>query len=192
MESAFAALWNTDFAFAAARQIASISSIYCGPASSAWIAAVWNHSKGRQYDLTTRLNDKKIFSDGPRLFHGSVPGFKPSLDYLIRRESSSELMLSRELYFSTGSIHDLLQQTGLPVVIRIVGTSLKNGLHYATLYRSELTTDSNTFEFYFQDNGVFGSQTGFYRKTFSSATRFFWGAKRVVKNDPFSSEKVSS
>ena len=107
MDSALASLWNSDFAVTAARQIASLSSIYCGPAASAWVGSVWNHSKGRPYDLANRLKDKNLFADGPRMFHGSVPGFKPSLDYLIRRESAGELVLSRELYFTARSIHEV-------------------------------------------------------------------------------------
>ena len=181
MESASAALWNSDFAITAARQIASLPSIYCGPAAIAWIASVWNQSKGRTYDLATRLMNKRLFSDGPRLYHGSGPGFKPSLDHLIRRESGNELKLSRELYFSAHSIHDVLKQSDLPVVIRVVGTSIKDGLHYVTVYRSELTSDSNIVEFYLQDNGLFGSHSGIHRKIFSASTRFFWGAKRIVK-----------
>jgi hypothetical protein len=150
VEIASAALWNSDFAFTAARQIASLSSVYCGPAASAWVAAVWNHSKRRSYDSVTRLKNKELFSDGPRMFHGSVPGFKHSLDYLIRRESAGELMLSREVYFNVRSIHDALRQSGLPVVIRIVGTNIKHGLHYVTLYRSNFISESNNFEFYFR------------------------------------------
>lgn len=180
MEIASAALWNSEFAFNAARQIASLSSVYCGPAASAWIGAVWKNSKGRNYELTTRLKDKTLFSDGPRMFHGSVPGFEPSLDHLIQRESEGELMLSRELYFSVRSIHSVLHQSGLPVIIRIVGSSIKHGLHYVVLYKSEIKSETRSFEFYLQDNGVFGNHNGLHRKTFNAATRFFWGAKRVV------------
>lgn len=190
MESASATLWNSDFAFAAARQIVSLSSIYCGPAASAWIAAVWNQSKGRPYDLSARLKNKGLFADGPRLFHGSLPGFKASLDYLICRETNGELMLSKELYFQARSIHDTLQHSGLPVIIRSVGKGVKDGLHYVTLYKSEWT-GSDSFEFYLQDNGVFGSPAGFYRKTFNKGTHFFWGAKRVVISRSLPSRKGS-
>ena len=115
MISALAAKWNSAFAFDAARQISSMSSVYCGPATAGWIAAVWNQSKGRQYDLS-RIKDKKLFPDGPRIFHGRIPVFQLSLDDILLRETQGELKLAHETYFRVDTIHRLLKDHELPVL----------------------------------------------------------------------------
>jgi hypothetical protein len=182
--SALAAKWNSAFAIDAARKISSLSSVYCGPATAGWIAAVWNQSKGRQYDLS-RLKDKKLFPDGPRMFHGRIPGFQLSLDDLLLRESNGELMLSRHMYYRIDTIHQVLAENELPVVIRLRGPDIRSGLHYVVVYRSELFAESGghyTYEMYRQDNGLFGAHnSGLSKVTLKSNSHLFvWGAKRVI------------
>ena len=184
MNSALAAIWNSDFAIDAARKI---SSVYCGPASAGWIAAVWNNSKGRQYDFRKRLNSKDIFADGPRLFHGSIPGFQMSLNDLLLRETNRELKLSKELYFRADTIHRILDECQLPFIIRLIGSNLRNGLHYVVIYRSQLVEYHNhriSIDFCRQDNGLFGKgNSGLSKMTLAKSNSFFWGAKRVLVND---------
>ena len=179
MISALAAKWNSAFAVDAARQISSMSSIYCGPATAVWIAAVWNHSKGKSYDIN-RLKDKTLFPDGPRMYHGRIPGFESSLNELLLRESNGELMLSRDLYFRVDAIHQLLAKSELPVIIRLRGHNIRNGLHYVVAYRSDLCADR--YEVYRQDNGLFGYQnTGLSKIVLKGNSHFFvWGAKSVI------------
>jgi hypothetical protein len=183
--TALPAKWNSAFAIDAARQISSMSSVYCGPATAGWIAAVWSQSKGRQYDLG-RLNDKKLFLDGPRMFHGRIPGFQLSLDDLLVRETHGELKLAHETYFRVDTIHRLLQDHELPVIIRLQGRNLKNGLHYMVAYRSdmhEVGEKKKNLQLYSQDNGLFGvGNSGLSKVTFENMSHVFvWGAKRVVE-----------
>jgi hypothetical protein len=175
--------WNSDFAFDAARRISSITSLYCGPASAAWIAAIWNQSKGRQYDLS-RLKDKNLFPDGPRLFHGRIPGFQLGLNGLLQRETAGELRLADEFYFRIDSIHLLLKEYDLPVIIRAIGPNLRNGLHYVVAYRSEISDrgEQKTIQLFSQDNGLLGvGNSGLHTATYHNTSHLFmWGAKRVV------------
>ena len=185
MISALAAKWNSAFAIDAAREISSMSSVYCGPATAGWIAAVWNQSKGRQYDLG-RLKDKKLFPDGPRMFHGRIPGFQLSLDDLLQRETQGELKLAHETYFRVDTIHHLLKDHELPVIIRLQGRNLKNGLHYMVAYRSDMHGEGDkkkNLQLYSQDNGLFGvDNSGLSKVTFEHMSHVFvWGAKRVIK-----------
>ncbi|HMG89144.1 MAG TPA: hypothetical protein VK589_03765 [Chryseolinea sp.] len=187
MITALAAKWNSDIAFAAARQISSMSSVYCGPATVGWIAAVWNQSKGRQYDLA-RLNNKNLFPDGPRMYHGRIPGFQLSINDLLLRETAGELKLARDNYFRVDAIHRLLMDHGLPVIIRLRGPNIRNGLHYIVAYRSELHEEGEkkkNIQLYSQDNGLFGvGNSGLSKVTFETMSHvFIWGAKRVVVND---------
>ena len=180
-----AATWNSDFAKDAARQISSISSLYCGPASVGWIAAVWNQSKGRSYEFKNRIKDKKLFSDGPRLFNGLIPGFQSSLDDVLKRETNGELKLSNEIYFRADNIHRILTDSQLPFIIRLVGTNLKNGLHYIVAYRSESVSikGSPMIVFHRQDNGLFSKDnSGLSTMTVAKSHMFLWGAKRVAEN----------
>ena len=185
MISALAAKWNTEFAFAAARQISFMSSVYCGPATAVWIAAVWNQSKGSQYDLG-RLKDKKLFPDGPRMFHGRIPGFQLSLNDLLLRETNGELKIAHETYFRVDTIHRVLEDHELPVIIRLKGPNIKNGLHYMVAYRSDMHEEGDkkkNLQLYSQDNGLFGvGNSGLSRVTFENMSHVFvWGAKRVVE-----------
>lgn len=188
MSTVEAGKWNSPFAFEAARRISSIPSLYCGPASVAWIASVWNESKGRKYDFSKRLSDKALFPDGPRAFHGRLPGFQLSLNDLLLRETNGELKLSRETYFSSRSIHNVLSEYQLPVILRIRGRKLKDGLHYITLYKSEVSTikESESIEFRWQDNGLLGVHHGVATGNGSTirkpSHKFIWGAKRVVQS----------
>ena len=173
------------FAIDAARQISSLSSVYCGPAAAGWIAAVWNQAKGRPYDLG-RLKDKKLFPDGPRMFHGRIPGFQLSLDDLLQRETQGELKLAHETYFRVDTIHHLLKDHELPVIIRLQGRNLKNGLHYMAVYRSDMNEEGekrNNLQLYSQDNGLFGvGNSGLSKVTFENRSHVFvWGAKRVIE-----------
>jgi hypothetical protein len=183
VDRSLAGKWSSSFALDAARQISSLSSIYCGPASVAWIASVWSHSKGRQYDLS-RLRNKKLFPDGPRLFHGRIPGFQISLSELLLRETAGELKLATEIYFDIRSIHKLLNEHDLPVIIRIKGPNLRNGLHYVVAYRSEIseTGKQKKIQLFSQDNGLLGiGNTGLHTATYHNTSHLFiWGAKRVV------------
>ena len=185
MVSALAAKWNTEFAFAAARQISFMSSVYCGPATAVWIAAVWNQLKGRPYDLD-RLNDKKLFPDGPRMFHGRIPGFQLSLNDLLLRETNGELKIAHETYFRVDTIHRLLEDHELPVIIRLKGPNIKNGLHYMVAYRSDIHEEGDkkkNIQLYSQDNGLFGvGDSGLSKATFDKMSRVFvWGAKRITE-----------
>ena len=187
MNSALAAKWNSAFAFDAARQISTMSSLYCGPATAAWIASVWNQSKGRKYDLG-RLKDKKLFPNGPRMFHGRIPGFQSSLHDLLLRECNGELMLSRQMYFRMDTIHQVLAKNELPVIIRLKGQGIRNGLHYVVAYRSEQFVEPGghcTYELHRQDNGLFGDHnSGLSKVTLKSNSHLFvWGAKSVMVND---------
>ena len=179
------AKWNSAFAIEAARQISSMSSVYCGPATAGWIAAVWNQSKGRPYDLG-RLKDKKLFPDGPRMFHGRIPGFELSLNDLLQRETNGELKLAHEFFFRVDAIHRLLEERGLPVIIRVKGPNVRNGLHYLVAYRSELHEEGriqHVLRLYSQDNGLFGmGNSGLSNVTYNNLSHLFvWGAKRVME-----------
>jgi hypothetical protein len=184
--SAVAAKWNSAFAVDAARQISSMSSIYCGPATAVWIAAVWNHSNGKAYDIN-RLKDKTLFPDGPRMYHGRIPGFQMSLNHLLLRETAGALALSDDSYFRVDTIHRLLKLHEMPVIIRLRGPNLRNGLHYMVAYRSELqgAGEKETLHLYSQDNGLYGvGNSGLSKVTFEKMSHMFiWGAKRIVVND---------
>jgi hypothetical protein len=183
--SALAAKWNSEFAFAVARQISSMSSVYCGPATAVWIAAVWNQSKGRPYD-PGRLNDKKLFPDGPRMFHGRFPGFQLSLNDLLLRETAGELKIARTTHFRVDTIHRLLKDHEMPVIIRLKGPNIKNGLHYMVAYRSDMHEDGEkkkSLQLYSQDNGLFGvGNSGLNKAAFENMSHVFvWGAKRIIE-----------
>lgn len=104
MSWALANEWNSPIAKEIARDISTISGLYCGPAAVGWIAAVWNNSKGRTYEYKKRLKDKDLFPDGPRPFHTDLPGFQTNLSDTLRRETNNELRLAREIYFRYGTL----------------------------------------------------------------------------------------
>jgi hypothetical protein len=182
--SAIAKRWDSARSAEIARVVSSVPNLYCGPAAIGWIAAVWNESKGRPYDVIRRLKDKKLFPDGPRPFHGSVFLMESNLNDLLKRETNGELGISRETYFRSESIHSVLQQFEMPVIIRMVGRLPKDGLHYVTLYKSEIkeqTKGFNQVEFHWQDNGLYGIRGGLSATTFRSQSHIIlWGAKRVI------------
>lgn len=183
-----ASLWTTEYALRVARQIASLPGVYCGPASIVWIAAVWNAHVGRPYHPLARLQDKLLFGDGPRTFAHELPGFREDLSQTLYRETQGQLKLSSEIIFRYRHIHQALGRERMPFIVRIPTASLRDGLHYVTVYKSVFTGDS--FLFSWQDNGVFRSgeklQEGMHRATRPSnrASFFFWGARQVVRVNP--------
>jgi hypothetical protein len=183
--SAVAGRWNTDRSAELAKLISSIPSLYCGPASIGWIAAVWNESKSRRYELKTRLADKNLFSDGPRPFHRTIPFFQASLNDMLARETDGDLRIANETYLRCEAIHEALQQFEMPLIIRMPGKRIRDGIHYVTLYRSEFKQQSDgsyDLEFSWQDNGLFGSHTGLSRRIVPKGSRFYWGAKRIIES----------
>lgn len=185
-DTAAASRWNTEYAFNVARRIASLNGVYCGPAAIAWIAAIWNAGAGKPYDYVERLNNKKLFANGPRSLASHVPGFPGNLDALLQRETHGALALSTERYFRYTTIHDRIRTGELPLVVRIPSASLRDGLHYVVLFKS-IHTD-HTFRFFWQDNGVFKSQE-FIQPGISLSVHsakqfpfFAWGARQVVVN----------
>jgi hypothetical protein len=118
------------------------------------------------------------------MFHGRMPGFQQSLDHLIERETWGELKIAHESYFRIETIHNVLHQYAMPVIIRITGSTIRNGLHYVTLFNSHKVRQpdgSHLFELWWQDNGLFGTHAGFCRNIFKGRTVFPWGAKRIVE-----------
>jgi hypothetical protein len=118
---------------------------------------VWNSRKGRPYDYVTRLMDKTLFPDGPSPFSLNLPGFEKSLSELLRRETNNELQLSNETYFRYSTLHDSLRQFEMPIIVRMLAPKLQDGLHYATLYKSERREwydGSDKLRLYWQDNGL--------------------------------------
>jgi len=108
-----------------------------------------------------------------------------SLDDLLLRETNGELKLSRETYFSSRSIHNALGEYKMPVILRVRGKKLKDGLHYLVLYKSALLSndESDALEFFWQDNGLLGVHdgmtTGLGSTIRKASHKFIWGAKRV-------------
>jgi len=189
MSWAAAAEWNTRESVEIAFNISSLSSVYCGPASIVWIAAVWNQQKGRPYRYLDRLKDKSLFPDGPRLFHGIVPGFERSLNYLLIRETQGELRIASDIYFTHTAIHDALIENKMPMIVRMKAPKFRDGLHYVTLYKSEKSDaadESGQLKFHWQDNGLYGGESshGISASSWKSArgSFFFWGAKRIMVN----------
>jgi len=175
--------WCSPFALSVANRIAARTGIYCGPASIAWIAAVWNDVKGRPYDALGRLSNKTLFPNGPRDFHHDIPGFQMNLSDLLRRETHDELKLDSRLYFTYSAIHSVLGSSSMPFIIRMPSPKIKDGLHYVTLFRSN---PGPPYEFYWQDNGIYrsnekiGEGLSKSKKTSSGLHFFPWGAKRVT------------
>jgi len=184
-ETAAASLWNTESASLLARRIAAIPGLYCGPAAIAWIAAVWNAHQGVPYAFNERLKNKALFADGPRTFAHSLPVFQTDLNHALFRETYGHLQLSQERYYRYETIHRLMRDTDMPFVVRIPTASLRDGLHYVTLFRTVMT--DTTFRCYWQDNGVFKSDELMHEGisvSIRSANKypfFFWGARKVVK-----------
>ena len=183
-EVSTATLWNTDEAFAAARRIASLHGVYCGPAAVAWTAAVWNSAQGIPYDFISRVKRKDLFPDGPRAFMHAIPGFQIDLDGILRRETQGALRLSSVRVFAYSKIHSMIAEEGMPFIVRIPTASIRNGLHYVTLFKSIRSGD--TFRFYWQDNGVFRSDEHIQEgisvsiRNADGAGLFPWGARQVV------------
>jgi hypothetical protein len=184
-ETSAASLWNTDSAYDVAWRIASLRGVYCGPAAVAWIAAVWNAFNNIPYPYLERLQNKTLFPDGPRAFSHSIPGFKIDLEQTLLRETQDALKLSRERVFTYAELHRLLGENNMPIIVRIPTASIRDGLHYVTLFKSVFS--GTAFRFYWQDNGVFRSdehiQNGIsvsVRKSDGIAL-FPWGARQVVR-----------
>jgi hypothetical protein len=184
-EISAANLWSTDSAYDAARRIASLRGVYCGPAAVVWIAAVWNASNNISYPYLERLQSKTLFPDGPRAFNHSIPGFKVDLNQTLLRETQGALMLSRERVFKFAALHRMLDENNMPIIVRIPTASVRDGLHYVTLFKSVFR--GTDFRFYWQDNGVFRSdehiQDGIsvsVRKSGNLAL-FPWGARQIVR-----------
>lgn len=180
-----ASLWNSELAFTLARRMATLNHVYCGPASVAWIAAVWNAHAGVTYHAAERLNNKQLFGDGPRAFSHRVPWFQEDLDQTLRRETNGALGLSSQRHFHYRTIHSLLRSHEMPFVVRIPMASMRHGLHYVTLFKSVLTDVA--LRCYWQDNGVFRSdekvQEGISvsNRLLKPAPLFWWGARQVVR-----------
>jgi len=191
MSTSIANLWNTEYSKDAARKIASISGLYCGPAVVGWIAAVWNHHKGRPYDYMARLRDKHLFPDGPRDFTGKsdLPEFQNSLKSILLRETHNELTFDSDTYRRYGELHGKLEEYDMPIVIRMKAKHFTNGLHYVTLYKSEKKErdwKEDQIQFYWQDNGFYGNDggnPGLHQTDWRNVGQhiFFWGAKQVRK-----------
>jgi hypothetical protein len=199
MSWSIANLWDEQPAKDIAEDIAQISGLYCGPAAVGWIAAVWNRKQGRPYDYRTRLRNKTLFPDGPRRFFGEAPGFQTSLNALLKRETDNELKLSDDTHYKYGTIHDKLEQYDMPLIIRMFTNpmsslitnpdNIMDGLHYVSLYKSQKNVRifrPDQIEFYWQDNGLYGTRNGGNPGLYSTGFRsvgyntFKWGAKRVV------------
>lgn len=183
-----ATLWTTPYALRVARQIASLRGVYCGPASVVWIAAVWNAHAGIPYHPLARLQDKLLLGDGPRTFAHWLPGFRENLSETLYRETQGQLKLSSRVVFRYRQLHEALGRENMPFVVRIPTASLRDGLHYMTVYKSEVLGE--LFQFYWQDNGVFRSgekiQEGIHRivRPANRVSFFFWGARQVVRVNP--------
>lgn len=191
-------LWDEQNAKDIARQIASIKGLYCGPATVGWIAAVWNASKGRNYDYMRCLRDKDLFPDGPRAFksNADLPGFdfyQSSLNEILKRETKGDLHLSDVTHYRYGTIHSKLESHDMPIIIRMKPAGLRDGLHYVTLYKSKKKNRRplkfDRIQFYRQDNGVYGTRNGGNPGLYKTPWRnvgptggFTFGAKRVVKS----------
>ena len=183
-------IWETQHAKDLAREIANTGGIPCGPAVGVWVAAVWNHHKGRtSYDAVARV---KAHSDGARYLRGGRINGRISVDEIIRRESNRELRLSTSTDFRYSVIHSKLEKYDNPVIIRQWGpVEGKTSVHYVALYKSYLDRrawyERDKIKFYWQDNGVYGTlnggnpglyKTGYWNYSFSV---FPWGAARVVR-----------
>lgn len=184
MDNGSSSLWNSEFARNAARRIASLSGVYCGPAAVAWIAAVWNAKSNLSYDYIGRLKDKQLFPDGPRTFTRALPGFQTDLDQTLLRETHGALRLSKERYYRYDVIHELNRVSDMPFIVRIPTASIRNGLHYVTLFKCFFAGE--TFTCYWQDNGVYKSdeetQQGISvsKRNAERAAFFPWGARQVI------------
>lgn len=196
MSWSIAELWDEQPAKDIARDIADIQGLFCGPAVVGWIAAVWNKSKGRNYDYLTRLSDKRLFPDGPRAFksNADLPGidiYQAPLNEILLRETNNELYLADATHYRYGTIHDELEKHDMPIIIRMKPAGLLDGLHYVTLYKSEKdvrTMRPDRIQFYWQDNGVYGriddGNPGLRKEPWRNiglTGSFTFGAKRVVK-----------
>jgi len=120
------------------------------------------------------------------MFHGRIPGFQLSLDDLLLRETHGELKLAHETYFRVDTIHRLLKDHELPVIIRLMGSNIRNGLHYMVAYRSDMHEEGEkkkNLQLYHQDNGLFGAgNSGLSKVTFENMSHvFIWGSRRVIE-----------
>lgn len=190
--------WCTGPARQLARDIAGIAGLHGGPCVVGWIAAVWNlHIKGRRYDFASRLSDKRLFPDGPRVFDGAAPAerlfgmpWRANVATLLMRETLGDLGLSPGSIMTYGALHAALEQHGMPVILRMYPD--RPGLHYVTLYQSARKTGRQRAEevrFYWQDHRRYSAD---YRGTNPGLARSGWQrldgvqyqfeARRVVIN----------
>lgn len=183
-------IWCSPLADGIAYEIASMPGVYCGPAAVAWIAAVWNNSRGRDYDHRARLLDKNVFADGPRLYRRRVPFFAGGLHEALVRETEGELGLSRQTYRRTKSVHRALCESEMPIVLRMAAPRLRQGLHYTALCRSARAQEpSRRFRLQWMDNGLFGSREPEHPAFYETPplrpwSLFLWGCKRVERLSP--------
>ncbi len=187
MSTAVASVWDSAHAKELAQAVADNTG-FCGPAVVVWIAAVWNHSRGRsQYDPIARVLNQQLFPPGPRQFFGRIAGYQESLDTILRRETNGELRLGQSTFYKYSTIHGELGQYQKPLIVRMYPDEV--GLHYVTLYRSEkriVKRGPDRIRFYWQDNGTYGERDGgndgLYATEWRNVgeNRFNWGAKRVV------------
>ena len=183
-------MWDTTRAKQIANEIANIG-VYCGPAAVVWIAAVWNLEQGRNYDYVNRLRDKSLFPDGPRMFFGRVGGFQHSLNDILKRETNNELRLHGSTYHRYSTIHDVLDNYDMPIIVRMLASSFTDGLHYTVLYKSfkqERQWQVDRIRFYWMDNGYYGRKNagnpGLYTTSYRNVgyNAFTFGTKRVRRN----------
>jgi hypothetical protein len=195
MTTVRAGIWDDQYSKKVADELAVLRA-FCGPTVVVWIAAVWNHSKGRPYDYKRRLTDRSLFADGPRLWDRSErkpPGisFQTDLETALKRETNNELGLSNSSHHKYGTIYRDLKRNQMPVIIRMaLGVStLWKGLHYVTCYKIDFKEVSGWFDkmrFYWQDNGVYGNKNGGNKGLYNTAWRnvgesqFLWGSRQVV------------
>lgn len=179
-------LWDTPRSKDIAREIVERHSgtLYCGPACVVWIAAVWNEHKGRTYDYIDRANS---ISGGPRTF--TTKFGKKGLSELLKQETNGDLKLGRNTFYKYGTIHRLLERYDKPFIIRMMGPSFIDQIHYVSLYKSRkwiIDWGFDKIKFYWQDNGTYGKKNGGNPGLYGTGKRkvgesvFTFGTKRVV------------
>lgn len=182
-----ASLWSSPEAAAIAGEIAALGGVYCGPTAIAWIAAVWNRERGRDYDLRGRLLDKALFPDGPRLYKRRLPFFAPGLHETLVRETEGELGLARQTLWRTKTIPRALGARDMPVLLRVRCPRLVQGLHYTTLFRSWRDAHGGRrIGYEWMDNGLYGlldpGHPAFFERPGQRAWSLYWlGCRQVVE-----------
>lgn len=185
-----ASLWDTPRARALAAEIASLTTagkLYCGPAVVGWIAAVWNESRGRSYDVAARLADKGLFRNGPRLLRKKLPLLPGSIDAALRRETKGDLGLAPRTRRRYRAALSDIEQGGMPLVVCLYAGRPFGQWHYTAIHRAETTKD--TVQWHWMDNGLFGRRTDGNPGLFTTGRLglrrglFVYGATPVVRLD---------